>query len=487
MFQEDIASQPQLFSFSYAELVPQDSDVWLYIDLFSQIDLSEFSDLYSKQGQEAKDPELMLRTIFYGLTHGAVSGRKLSDFCRYDNRFILLSGARRPDPRTFQRFLVRHDSQLKDLFANVVRLAQSMGLVSLGKIAIDGSKFRAPTSKHKAMSYGHMKKAVEQIQSELEKLKKSLAEENRKQTNEFSATLPEEIQKRERRLEKIKAAKAALEAEKGEAIRDKDQKSFNDHEALPMGGKNKEFGYVYNCQAAVDEKHQIIVAAEIHDSQNDAAAIGKMLDATKETCGKNPEQALADSGYGSYEDIRAVESRSVDPVIALAKGEHSGKETYADEIKAGNEENEFHCPAGKVLPIKTLHKDGMISFHLPDGFCDHCPFLSSCKVNSRAKSRIKNPLKIHNKEKHEKIRTHRQKMRTTEIIEVYKRRKAIVEPVFGNIKNKGIKILVKGKQKVSLWWKLAATAHNIEKMIKHLKIDPRMSASSSLATTVTSG
>ncbi|MCB9228231.1 MAG: transposase [Deltaproteobacteria bacterium] len=106
MFQEDIASQPQLFSFSYAELVPQDSDVWLYIDLFSQIDLSEFSDLYSKQGQEAKDPELMLRTIFYGLTHGAVSGRKLSDFCRYDNRFILLSGARRPDPRISSKLYV---------------------------------------------------------------------------------------------------------------------------------------------------------------------------------------------------------------------------------------------------------------------------------------------------------------------------------------------------------------------------------------------
>ena len=78
-------------------------------------------------------------------------------------------------------------------------------------------------------------------------------------------------------------------------------------------------------------------------------------------------------------------------------------------------------------------------------------------------------------------------MRTTEVIEIYKRRKAIVEPVFGNIKNKGMKILVKGKQKVSLWWKLATTAHNIEKMIKYLKIDPRMSASSSTATAMTSG
>ena len=477
MFQQDLSAHPQLFAFSYRDLVPEDSDVWLYVDLFSQLDLSEFSEDYSSQGGEAKAPEMMLRTIFYGLTHGIVSGNKLSDLCRYDNRFILLSGCRTTDPRTFHRFLVRHETRLKQLFTEIVRLAQKMGLVKLGRVAIDGSKFKATTSKHKAMSYGRMVKAIEQLNKELSELKKSLSEANKKEATNLSETLPEEIRRREKRLQKIQKAKVALEREKGVALKEKDQKSFNDHDALPLGGKGKEFKYGYNCQAVVDSENQIIVAAELHDNQNDAGAIGKLLDTMEENCKGKAEKALADSGYGSFDDIQSVESRQTEAFIALGKGEFSGEENYADQLKAGEKENEFSCPAEKLLPVKTKHRDGMTSLYLPDDFCAGCHFSEKCKVKARAKSRVKEPLKLHNREKHKKIQAHRQRMRSEKAKEIYKSRKAIVEPVFGNIKNKGMKILLKGRKKVSLWWKMSATAHNLEKIVKHLKAPPRVSAS----------
>ena len=141
------------------------------------------------------------------------------------------------DPRTFHRFLVRHETRLKQLFTEIVRLAQKMGLVKLGRVAIDGSKFKATTSKHKAMSYGRMVKAIEQLNKELSELKKSLSEANKKEATNLSETLPEEIRRREKRLQKIQKAKVALKREKGVALKEKDQKSFNDHDALPLGGK----------------------------------------------------------------------------------------------------------------------------------------------------------------------------------------------------------------------------------------------------------
>jgi transposase len=92
MFQDDQTLQNQLFAMSYRDLVSEDSDAWLYVDLFETLDVGHFHSDYQEQGQTAKEPRLMLRTLFYGLTHGVVSGRKLQEVCRNDNRFIVLSG-----------------------------------------------------------------------------------------------------------------------------------------------------------------------------------------------------------------------------------------------------------------------------------------------------------------------------------------------------------------------------------------------------------
>src|SRR5690606_30225942 len=97
--------------------------------------------------QVAKEPKLMLRTIFYALTHGVIGGRRLQEACRNDNRFIVLCGDTRPDRRTFDRFIIRHDQAIRSLFSQVVKVAKDMGMVSLGRVDIDGSKFRCPTGK----------------------------------------------------------------------------------------------------------------------------------------------------------------------------------------------------------------------------------------------------------------------------------------------------------------------------------------------------
>jgi septal ring factor EnvC (AmiA/AmiB activator) len=157
----------------------------------------------------------------------------------------VLSGDSRPDCRTFHRFLCRHQERVAALFVQIVRLAMTMGLVKLGRVAIDGSRFKADTSKHKAMSYDRMEKAVAEITAELDTLKASLAKENAAEAScqDGENQLPAEIARRKARLAKIAAAKATLEAEA--EVDKKAQKSLADHDVLPLGGKGS---FIYERQ-----------------------------------------------------------------------------------------------------------------------------------------------------------------------------------------------------------------------------------------------
>ena len=461
MFKADRSQDRQLFAFSLGELVPDDSDVWLFVDLFDQLSLAEFEADYSTQGEEAHEPRLILRTIFYGLTHGLASGRKLEDACRYDGRYMVLSGGNNPSYRTFARFVRRHESRLEGLFRQVVRLAQKAGLVSLGKVAIDGSRFKANTSKHKAMSYARMEKAVGEILTELETLKAELRKANAEEEN--ATRLKGEIRLREQRLAKIRAAKAALEAEaKGEVVEPSKQKSFHDHDALPMAKTKSGFQYGYNCQLAVDEKHQIIVAAEVHDNSADHGALEFVLAKAIETMGgKKPGAILADAGYFSYCNLAAINAQGAAAYVAKGKGETVKKGLPAHEVRYFPRPDQYRCRRGYVLE-KSGGSNRMQGLSLSKAACRGCPRQPGCPVAARGGKPFWIPFGV----EREAALAHETLMSRPEASAIYRRRKAIVEPVFGNLKNKGLRIQVTGRRKVAAWWHLAAAAHNVEKIIK---------------------
>lgn len=468
MFEADHTLQQQLFAFTHRDLVSKESDVWLYIDLFESLDTSDFRERYRGQGQIAKEPKMILRTIFYGLTHGVVSGRKLESACRNDNRFIVLSGNTRPDKRTLHRFLIRHGDSMPSLFAKTVRLAQEMQLVSLGRVAIDGSRFKANTSSHKKMKYDNMQRAVGYIEDELNKLRKDLELSNAAEATEVEDNLPDEIKDKSTRLSKIQKAIEEIEKEHKEKNRskseenprDSDQKSLNDPEALSLSHKTKGFMFGYNLQAAVDEKSQIIVAADLHHKATDYQSLPKLLEQTKENCGASPSEVLADLGYKSADNVIAIEQSNSTPIIAVGSKEYAEAEVeFFEQVSPTSNPKEYRCMSGKILRGYTHKRTGGLDFSIPKEFCKGCAFADSCKAYN------KKSVSIPAEEKRQAMQRLYSNSRTQEFKDHYKRRKAVVEPVFGNIKNKGLKILVKGKQKVSLWWKMACAAHNIEKII----------------------
>jgi transposase len=469
MFRTDLTSQPNLFPLSVREMITDDSDVWLYIDLFDQLDLSLFVADYVEQGQAGIDPTLMLRSIFYGLTHGVVSGRKLAQACRSDVRYLVLSGEQRPDFRTFHRFLERHLERMEVLFVQIVRLAQQMGLVSLGRIAIDGSRFKANTSKHKAMSYGRMQQAIEQIKQELARLKAEWDVENASSKTHPDDSLPEAIRDKSKRLARIEAAKQALESEVGEGNVDpKSQKSFNDHDAMPMARHKGEFTYGYNAQAAVDETSQVIVAAELHDSPADMKALPDMLEKVDEVCGKNPDEVLADSGYHSGDNLMSIESGGMVPLIANALGEKSASVNASEHLVFTGTAHQYQCMIEKPLKTVSRQSNGKTIISIPTGHCDGCDRHADCQLYSKREAKT---ISVAREDHRQAIVRNAKRLRSESGKKTYRSRKAIVEPVFGNIKsNKGINILVKGRKKVAAWWKMAATAHNIEKVINRLAL-----------------
>lgn len=464
MFRTDLSDQPQLFAFTPRDLVPDDSDVWLYVDLFNALDLSAFRRDYAPRGEQALDPVLMLRTLFYGLTHGVVTGRKLEDACRFDNRFVVLSGQQQPCYRSFSRFIERHRTRFAPLFAQVVRLAQAMGLVTLGRVAIDGTRMKANTSRSKAMSHERMLQATKELERQLEALRQDLASENAKE--QTSSRLPDEIKRREERLAKIKAAQAAIEREAdGGRVEPKAQKSFADHDAKAMAKPKDGFMYGYNCQAAVDEASQIIVAAELHDQVPDCRALPLMLDRAAEVCGHAGAEVLADKGYLSSSNLAAIDAAGAKAFIAVGRGEAAGGRAPAEDLRIHRLKDgrvQYRCRHGRPFDWAWQRANERVTLKMGAEHCRGCGLRGRCLLHSRNPKQFEVP-----GPKSARLWANLHKrMRTDEGRVTYSRRKVIVEPVFANIKNKGMMIQVRGAAKVGAWWKMAATAHNIEKIVR---------------------
>lgn len=464
MFQTDGSLQPSLFAFTHRDLVKEDSDVWLYIDLFEQLDLLDFESAYSPQGQTSKEPKLMLRTIFFALTHGINSGNKLADVCRNDNRYIVLSGQTFPDRRTFDRFIKRHEKAMEGLFAMIVRLAQKMGLVTLGRVAIDGTKFRAYAAKQ--MRYENMNPAMEHIKAELRALRKDLEKANAQEPSELSEHLSDSIKKREDRIALIKRAKEQIEKEfdaskikraQQEERKPRASKKLHDPEALSLGSGSK-FPFGYNAQAAVDSDSQIVVAAELSDNANDSRSLPTMLDKVAENCGAYPEKTLADNGYYSLENLAETKSRGSVPYITPG-GEYREVKVKPIEQVTKNKNGSFFCLWQKKLEVKSRNEDSIV-FRFDENFCKSCPFQATCKMYGLKSCQIPAG------RSGTYLKSYLKRARTLKFEEIYRRRKAIVEPVFANIKNKGHKLYRRGKASIAMWWKMVCMAHNIEKIVK---------------------
>jgi transposase len=324
-----------------------------------QLDLGEIlKDYEEERGYPPFHPEMMAALLLYSYSQRIYSSRRIAQACTERIDFMVLTGQQKPDFRTISMFRKRHLKKLRGLFGQVLQLCRKAGLAGLGHVALDGTRMQANASKDASMSYSRMKEREKQLRADIDqwfgRAEQTDKEEDRKYgKNRTGQELPGWVTDKKKRLEKIQQAKAELEKEaraKAEAPKDpartrheakprgvpqeKDQRNLTDPESRLMKRKR---GFVqgYNCQAAVDADHQIIVAQHVTNSGSDAHELKPLLKEIKQQMKRQASEISADAGYSSEHNLKELKRRHIHGYVANRWQKDSGQRESKLPAKMG--------------------------------------------------------------------------------------------------------------------------------------------------------
>ena len=340
------------------DCLPQDHLARFVVDIVAQLDLKPLYARYGNRGGAPYAPEILVALLFYAYATGVFASRKIEQATRDTAAFRFLAGNYAPDHDTIASFRKQFLPQLKDLFVQILLLAQEMGLLELGNISIDGTKIHADASKSKAVSYKRLKEIEMFLQIEVNELF-ALAEQADSALPE-GMNLPQELARREERLKRLAEAKAVLEARAAERYaaekaeydakmaareqkeeetnkkppgrpptpptpgpKDGDQYNFTDPDSRIMkNSRDDGFSQQYNGQIAVDHESRIIVGFSLSNHANDQQEVEPTLDSIPEELG-SVNAAAFDAGFFSEANVKALEARGIDAYIATGRDPHN--------------------------------------------------------------------------------------------------------------------------------------------------------------------
>jgi len=314
--------QGELFPAHLSEALDSDDPAFFINDFVDGLDLMAFEARYAVVGERAYPPRMLLKLWLFGAIEGVYSGREIARRIRWDLRFRYLAGGLSPDFRTINRFRISHREDFALVFRETVHTARAAGLGQLGRVAIDGTKIRANTSRHKAMSYGRMDQAEAQLEAEIAETLSKLeavneADDDTHGDGDGGGGLPAELQNKQRRIEKLRSVRKQLEAERGTTLKASSQKSFADPDANMMMTSDGALAYCYNAQVAASEDG-VIVAADVTTSALDKQQLVPMVEAVKATTRRKPGIVLADAGYLSETNLEVLRQKRQRCLVAVS-------------------------------------------------------------------------------------------------------------------------------------------------------------------------
>jgi transposase len=429
---------------SVQDWLPENHLARFVVDVVSQLDLWPLVSAYAGRGSDAYPPGTLLALLFYGYATGIFSSRKL-EAATYDSvAFRFITANTHPDHDTIATFRKRFLEQLKPLFAQILLIAHTMGVCKLGKVSLDGTKVKANASKHKALSWDHACKLEKQIHAEVEALLRQAGEADEADLPD-GMSIPDELARREERLDTIAKAKAEIqrraserygkekeaydqkmaerkvkEQESGKKPRGRepkppepgpkktDQVNLTDEDSRIMPTSGGGFEQTYNAQAGVDMDSMFIVENHITQQPNDKQELKPALQnlaALPEKLGK-VDALAADTGYFSEGNVNSCEQAHIVPYIANERDKH----------------------------------------------------------NQYLKERFSQPQPL--PENADPVTTMKHRLKTLEGKKLYAKRKSTVETVFGIIKAIiGFRqFLLRGLESVSGEWDLVCIAYNLKRL-----------------------
>lgn len=471
-------AQGMFFPGNIFDILPSEHCCFVYEDIFQQISTDSLMSKYSRKGQNAYNPRVITSILIYAYSQGIFSSRQINQKCKEDLGYMYISHLQCPDFRVLSDFRKNNFVFFKECFTQSVQLAIKAGLASLGHVSLDGSKFKANSSKHKAMSYKRLKEEEKEITEEIEVLLQQAEqcdkEEDREYKDKTGYEIPEDLRYKQTRLRKIKEAKQALEKREkeldpGKDIKDKKQISFADHDARIMG-KNGKFDYNYNGQVSVDKDNQIIVGQHVSQNANDKKEVKPALKEIKQSTDKMPDKMSLDNGYFSGANLDALEEADIDAYVAVGKEdkkdacevEESNRKIKKSDFTYEEETDSYICPKGERLSLKSNGETGKKRYQALREICEQCAYYKRCSDSQKGEPRI-----IASDENEPLRREMREKMLQESSRQIYKKRKEVVEPVFGQIKNSGFRqFSLRGSPKVAGEFSLVCITHNFKKIVK---------------------
>jgi transposase len=482
-----------LFPPSLADFLGPDDEVHIFKEVTEHLDVSCLNSDFSGMGQHPYHPRMLLRLLMWGMANRVVSTRRIEVLSRRDVSFIYLAGGQKPDYRSLARFRRRNAKGIEKLFKETVLLCARLGMVNLGHIALDGTKLKASTSKHKAMSYGRMKAEEERLEREIEELMRQAEAVDREEDTSFGKdsngyNLPEELQRREERLEKITRLREELEQEKRQEqrlkegqvpiIEAKEQRSFADKDPRMMLMKRGEFDYAYNAQTCTEEGHGVIVAGDLSNEASDTGHLPDMVDEVRQLrdelgLSETEEKTVmtADSGYFSAENI-GKEGKGVELLIASGregkeKVEEATKGVYSVErFEYLKESDSWKCPGTRLL----VREKKLLSIGRPMLRRYLCQDCVGCSLRARCLKPGEERRTLLVKRKQLIRAEMRARLKKPEKQAIYRKRKWVAEQVFGQIKDGlGFRgVTVRGMDFARAQWLFVCAVHNVMKAVRYV-------------------
>lgn len=495
-------SQILLFNPTLDSMVPSDHPARIFDEILWEMDWSGWENYYMGFGQPPIHPGVVASVLLYALSQGIRSSRRLEWACCNAVDFMWLAEGRRIDHSTFCNFRTHFEGPLKELFRQVGRVAMSMGMIRLNQVALDGTKVKANSSRHKTLTAATLKERLAELDKQIEEMLAQAKAADQKEDDLFGAShssehLPRELADIKARQRRLKEALAKARLKPAPKDPDKAPRVPVADPQAPIS-PNKEGGFAPNYLpvATVDAQCGMIVAADVLEDNDERQAVRGAADQVQENFGQLPKEMLGDSGFNSGSNLEGLEQRGVQAYIPSAtrqdRADNPARRRRPDQAVPQEQWDKlpidtstrrlcrtafvydptnhcYWCPMGKKLAYvgdcrKPQHKEIIEYQRFRCGVCGNCPLKARC-LSKKASVRIID------RDRHEPLR---EAMDVRLCSEGARQRRGIrshlSEGTFGTIKHAlGLRqFLLRGLRKVRMEWTWAALAVNLRKLTQKM-------------------
>lgn len=468
-FREHAPAQGWLLPPRLEEMIPEGDLCFVVSEVVEGLDLREFEEGYSRLGRKAYHPRTLLKVMIYGYLAGVRSSRELQRRAETDVRYMWLAGRERPEHNTFARFRRQNLGSFEWLFGQVLKVAGEMGILRLRHVAVDGTKVRASASWHRSKTAWELREESQRIEEEvkriLEEAEDADAEEERLYGEERDDVVAEEFREAGKRLARVKEIlKRAGSCRGEEKINETDPQCrvMRTAQGFPIPG--------YNAQVAVDGDSGMIVACGASNCAADPPHLLPTMQMIEEQVGQRPKTVTADAGYHSITNLEGCQKIGIEPILADPGLRGQRRQIQREEFAYDPEDDCFWCPEGKRLEFSGVSR---AHWGTP-GRVYRCHQCGTC---TRAQECCGNPtsgrtVQLTGKEAFQ--RQMREKARSPSGRQWLRRHRAVVERVLAFLKRRqGLReLLLRGLEGANIELFLAAIAHNIRLLGRHLTLQP---------------